>query len=184
MRRRKALKNIGIITAGLFFLPGCKDKLQLDWRTEGPIKFNEEQQNWIQVISEALLPKNELKLTTYESFPEFLSKMICFEKSPSEQQVFINGYNQCTLEMKELYDRNISDIQSSEIVTYFSNFIYSENPPSQSDPKQQLTWKDQKFFCQAIRQYSIDHLITSKEYQQDILNYQLIPVAYQACIPV
>lgn len=180
MRRRTALTNIGVISAGILLFPGCRDHLQLDWSQNKPLSLNEKQQIWIAAISESILPKSDLNLTTYESFPEFVTKMIRFDKSEHEQSSFVAGYNLCTQEIKNLFDNTVSEVQAEEIIQYFSNILEAE-ADSEMSPEQHQLLKDKQLFCAQIRRLSISHLKTSKEYQEDILKYKLVPEPYIAC---
>jgi hypothetical protein len=103
MKRRSALKGLSALAIGVTLFPSCSDQLALDPNiTEGLI-FSEKQSMWIETISDAILPKEGLNLTAFETFPEFVSKMIPFEKPAEDQIAFVRGYNNCTDEIREMF---------------------------------------------------------------------------------
>ena len=184
LNRRTALKNLGIIAAGMALLPSCANKLKLIYQEEAAIAFNESQSTWIKSISEAILPTEDLKLTTYESFPDFLAKMIDFDKKASEKQAFISGYNYCTDQISDRFAVTNNEGNPEDIITYFKEVFEGSQEKTELDEKQKKQLDDQAFFCREIRRYTIAHVTTSKEYQEDILEYKLVPDPYQVCVSI
>ena len=184
MRRRKAIRNIGIISAGLALLPSCGDRLLLAQVGEKAITFSDQQQIWLNALSEAILPKSDLTLTTYEPFPDFISKMITHLDQPEEQISFGHGYNNCTEEIRKLYNSNVEKITPEEIIDYFQSLLNQEDEQLDLDTEEGIKLRDTRYFSKKMRDLSIWHLKTSKEYQEEILEYKLIPDQWESCIPV
>ena len=188
MKRRTAIKNVSALVAGIALFPGCGDGLTIEFDTMERLEFGKNQKVWIEAMSEAILPKDGQSLTTFEELPDFVSKMIAFGKSRKEQKEFYNGYNLCTQDIKLIHDTEASELTPKQIISYFSSQLENEIPDIDESHDeiaiQQL--EDKKFFCQNLRGLIIDHLRTSKEYQEDVLEYKLAPGSdsYIACIEV
>ncbi len=181
MNRRTAIYSLATITGGMALFPACVDSLKLEITTGEKLFFNSNQSAWLEAISESVLPKGDLDLTTFESFTEFVSKMINFQKSGEQIDSFINGYNQCTKDIRKLYHSNIQMITPDQIVDYFSNII-EEELPQQFDPREEQNSIDKKYFCEEVRGLSIWHFTTSKEYQEEVLEFKMIPDPWEACV--
>lgn len=185
MKRRNALKGLSALTIGITLFPSCNDGLTLNI-SEGKIApFSKNQGIWINSISEAILPKGEDVITTYEPFPDYVFKMIHFDHSKKDQGSFFNGYNVCTREIKNLFDSKTDEISEEQIVDYFTSILKKEkiNTVELTELEQQNK-SDQILFCETLRAMAIKHYTTSKEYQEQVLEYKLVPESYQSCSEV
>lgn len=184
MKRRSAIKGISAIAIGISIFPSCSDGLALDREMPNGLQFSSQQSIWMEALSDAILPKDGLQLTTFETFSQFVAKMIPFEKTHEDQKAFVRGYNNSTNDIKEMFQSNVSKVTPEQIVSYFENILNNNLEVTTDDPEEKQKLADKSAFCQELRSLSIQHLISSKEYQEDILGYQLVPGFYNACVPV
>ena len=183
MKRRVALRNLAVISAGLTFFPACVNRLKLSLNDQGALQFSSDQSSWLMSMSEAICPKGARSFTNFEPFPDFVAKMVLHSKSEDDVKSFVSGYNACTAEIQKRSERSIENITAEEVVSYFEEILNVSNAPSELSEEEAEIWNTQKSFCQDLRGLSIWHLTTSKEYQEEVLNYQLVPSKYEACIP-
>ena len=188
MKRRTAIKSLSAIVAGIALFPGCSDGLTIEFDPTKNFEFDNNQGVWLEAISEAILPKNGQTLTTLEKLPDFVSKMIAFSQPDEDQLAFYSGYNLCTEEIKTLHEISASELTAEQIISYFSVQLENEIPEI-DETHDEITVQqieDKKFFCLSLRGLIIDHLRTSKEYQEDVLEYKLAPGSdsYMACVEV
>jgi len=187
MTRRTMVQSMSAIAAGIALFPGCGDGLHLDYLAENEISFNKNQSIWIEAMSEAILPKGGRTLTTYETLPQFVSKMMSFDNSTDEQEQtqFYSGYNLCTEDIKTLFEASTKNLTPEQIISYFDGQLKpKEDGPISTDVVKVDEQRDKTFFCQRLRRLAITHLRTSKEYQEEVLEYKLVPGSYQACVTV
>ncbi len=187
MKRRSAIRNISAIAAGIALFPGCSDGLKLSYEDGRELTFDDNQQVWIEAISEAILPKKDLTLTTFESFPEFVTKMISFSKSSEDQTRFVNGYNKCTEDIKTIYKTAADQVTPEQIVSYFEDQLKEDVIAAEKlDEDIIIDNTEKKMFCKNLRELAIKHLTTSKEYQEQIKEYKLVPGSgtFNACVEV
>lgn len=189
MKRRSAIKSIAIVTAGAALFPSCSDGLTIALAEGEKLSFTPNQQVWLEAISEALLPKGDKSFTTLESFPDFASKMLNFSTEAKDISTFVNGYNLCTEEMKNIYESGTKELSPEQIVAFFTTQLESpgEKEASElasSDPMLVEQTLAKTSFCQQIRGLAIEHLVTSKEYQEDYLEFKMVPDTYQACTTI
>jgi len=184
MKRRTAIKGLSTIAIGISLFSSCSDNLNLEHNISEGIQLNKDQGLWIESISDAILPKEGLQQTTFETFPEFVSKMIPFEKSAEDQKTFVAGYNLCTEDIKKMFESNVTKVTSVQIIEYFDNVLNNNTEVKNDNPEVDQQRGDKLAFCKEIRSLSIRHLTSSKEYQEEVLEYQLVPGFYNACVPV
>lgn len=186
MKRRTAIRSLGALAAGVALFPGCSDGLSINFDPSKNFTFDNNQRIWLDAISEAILPKDGLSLTTYEALPDFVSKMISFDKSEGDQARFYNGYNLCTEDIKNINKASTSELTPTQIVSYFKSQLENQETPKDValDEEMLRQAEDKKLFCQDLRSLVINHLRTSKEYQEDVLEYKLAPGSdsYTACL--
>jgi len=188
MKRRTAIKGISAMTASMILFSNCSDGLELVIEEGMDLRFSRSQSNWLDAIAEAILPKSDLALTTLETFPDFVTKMIPFNKSEEEQSAFISGYNHCTEDIKTIYDTAASKVTADQIISYFKDQLGDKkgivSTSGDQDPIVIKAKEDKKSFCQDIRNLAIQHLTTSKEYQEEMLEYKLVPGSFEACTAI
>jgi len=183
MKRRTAIKSLSLVAAGAALFPSCSDQLDLVLSPGQKLSFNQQQGVWLEAISDAILPKGDRVLTTFESFPKFISKMLTFSSSEEDISTFVNGYNLCTGDVKNIYDSDTKKIASEQIIEYFEQQLSPQGPLNNDvDDEAMKISAAKKSFCQKMRGLSIQHLTSSKEYQEEVLEFKLVPDTYQACL--
>lgn len=180
MQRRLALKSITTICLGVALLPGCQDQLFIDPLQATTLNFNSAQGKWIDALSEAMLPKKDITLTTFETLPEFIAKMIPFHSTSEDQQSFLNGYNVLTKEMSEEFDVAPDDLTSEQIISKFESILYGSKIEASTEEALK-NHADKTHFSTIMRELNILFVKTSKEYQEEVLEYKLVPGFYNAC---
>ncbi len=185
MRRRTAIKGISVLAAGVALLPSCSESLVLTHLPEEDLDFNTVQGTWLEAISEAILPKGDSPLNTLETFPSFVAQHLNVLAPAEDLTTFVNGYNLCTEEIASIYESDTDDISPSQIVSYFTDQLSMQKVATASpDDQTEVDEEPKKLFCETIRSLSIQHLVSSKEYQEDVLEYKLVPKKYQACTTI
>jgi len=185
MNRRRALQSITVIAAGAALLPSCTDSLILNLDPQTPLQFSANQSTWVKSISEAILPKGDRTLTTFEDFPAFVGKMIDFTSSQEDKSTFVNGYNLCISDLRNIYESDLDEVTPDQIITYFEEQLNTAIPEDENiDAVALQNQKSKKLFCEKLRGLSIQHLRSSKEYQEEVLEFQLVPEKYQACVNI
>lgn len=185
MNRRSAVKSMTVLGVGISLFAGCTDHLILSDDLQQGLTFNPSQRQWIDAISEAILPKSDLTTTTFESFTDYVAKMVAFRLTPEEQLSFVNGYNLCTTDIQGMYDVSTRDIDPEQIITFFKTVVDLDLTSASGYSDVALAEAaDKIFFCKQIRSMSIEHLTSSQEYQEGVIHYQLIPGYFHACVPI
>src|SRR5215510_2325371 len=91
MKRRHAIRQIAIITAGVVFIPACKstDKSPIPLKN---FSLTESEQDLLSELTETILPKtNTFPGAKDLKAPEFVLTMVDDCLKPEDQKTFTNG---------------------------------------------------------------------------------------------
>ena len=185
MRRRSALKSISVLAAGAALFPSCSESLVLTPLPGENLALNSSQSTWLEAVSEAVLPRTDKTWTTQEAFPRFVTQYLNLLAPAEDLTTFVNGYNLCTEEMSSIYESEAGKASPAQIISYFRDQL--RDPVTETAPVDEITELNvaaKKLFCETIKDLSIQHVVSSKEYQEDILEFKLVPSKYQACVTV
>ena len=165
MRRRLAIKKIGIIVGGVSFLPyACSNEQQLLYPNLTPY-LKSKQLELIGLISNLILPKDDSTFPTKESRKEFILTMINDCYSESNTKKFIASFQSFESSIIEFYKKSFFDLSFNEQM----NFLTSEYESKSNS----------LFFLDTLKNYSILHFETSENYMLDYLKLEFIPGRYE-----
>ena len=125
IRRRKALKNIGLITGGILTLPyNCSFETQIRYSNFPLLKKKE--QDLIADICDVILPTDFNNFPTVETRKHFVLTMIndCLDnENRIEFSTGLNSFQNEILEVKKIHFQDLSLDEQNNIV---ANFIDNE----------------------------------------------------------
>ncbi len=170
IRRRKALKNIGLITGGILTLPyNCSFETQISYSNFPLLKKKE--QDLIADICDIILPTDFNNFPTPETREHFVLTMIndCLE---NEKRIeFSVGLNSFQNEILEVKKNNFHDLSLDEKNNIVANFIDNEK-------------SEIGIFLNYLKHYSLIHFETSENYMINYLNYEFMPGRYDGGVKV
>ena len=170
MTRRESLQTLAVATAGSLFLAGCTEADAITFLVDGKLKLNERHLNYIETISESILPFKHLgdKVTSPTTF---ITTMINDGLNEEDVLKFTTGFDQFKLLVKEnkvkIKEKNKDDI----LALVKSNIESAE------------IHEELEFFMNSMKSLSVRHLKNSQLYQEKVLEYKLVPERYDGCIP-
>lgn len=174
MKRRTAIRNIVIISAGASLLPSCTatDNSSLQLKN---IPLTGSQENMLAELAETIIPKtgNFIGAKDLKSHV-FLLTMMDDCTSPEDQKFFSDG-------MKAFEDA---------CKKKFNAAFVKCTPQQRNDLlKEMETIKDQKDaaakFYKTTKRYTVQSFTSSKEYLLDVRKWQMVPGSnFKGCVPV
>lgn len=165
MKRRVALKNIGLIVGGITVLPySCSNEQELLYANLTPF-LKSKQFELIGLISSIILPANEPRFPTNESRQKFVLTMINDCYSETNIKKFIASLQYFETKTIESYNKSFLELSDNEKI----NFLDSEYK----------TKGESLFFLESLKNYSILHFETSENYMLDYLNFEFAPGRYE-----
>ena len=170
IRRRKALKNIGLITGGILTLPyHCSFEPQISY-SNFPL-LNKKEQDLIAAICDIILPTDFNNFPTLETREHFVLTMIndCLD---NERRIeFSVGLNSFQNEIFEVKKNNFHDLSLDEKNNIVAKFINNEK-------------SEIGIFLNYLKHYSLIHFETSENYMINYLNYEFMPGRYHGGVKV
>ena len=174
MRRRTAIRNIAIITAGAAFLPACRNAGTPGIALKN-ISVSGQGQHMLAELAEAIIPKTSNYPGAKElKSHEFILTMIDDCTSPEDQEKFIEGL--------EAFDKLSHDKFGQKFTGYTSeqkNLLLSDIERKRDIPEDAL-----KFYV-TVKGYTLQSFTSSKAYMIDVKKYRMAPGAgFKGCVPV
>ena len=170
IRRRIALKNIGLITGGILTLPyNCSFETQISYSNFPLLKKKE--QDLIADICDIILPTDFNNFPTMETRKHFVLTMIndCLDnENRIEFSAGLNSFQNEILEVKKIHFQDLSLDEQNNIV---ANFIDNEK-------------SEIGVFLNYLKHYSLIHFETSENYMINYLNFEFMPGHYNGRVKV
>ena len=164
MLRRVALKNISLITGGVFFLPYSCD-LNSDFNYSNFPKLKRKEKQLLNSICEVILPSDKINFPTSENRGHFVLTMLndCLDKDQRDK--FSSGLEAFQLALSSVGKKEFNDIIPNEQEIFIlKNF--EENKDNI------LT------FLEYLKQFSLLHFETSENYMKKYLKFEFMPGRY------
>lgn len=171
MKRRRALRNIVILSSATAWLPSCCYDPQVEVYERIPIKYSE--RKFFDGLVEALLPTATTGLSSPESSSNFILTVLNDCHSSSDIQKFVEGLR----EVRGFVRQNLqADSISSNSKESSQLFDFFSNPAEHS--------ASVKYFYDTTRNLAIEHFTTSEYYMKNVLKWEFAPGYFNGCIPV
>jgi len=174
MKRRTAIRNVVIISAGAGLLPSCMQESSSSIPLKH-ISITGSQEQILAQLTEAIIPKtknfigaNDLKAH------EFMLTMIDDCVSPEEQKVFTEGL------------KDFDKLSHDKFGKAFSSFTPEQKRSLIADieGKKDIAENVQKFYG-TVKRYTVQSFTSSEKYMLDIRKYKQTPGGdFKGCVPV
>lgn len=170
MKRRVALKNIGLISSGIFLLPQCNFSDEKVSIILNKLNISVEQENVLRAISETLIPEDNLPGATSLKAHSFVWIMVddCFSKK--EQHSFINGLELFQTFVIQKSDKTFSNLKAQEKLDLLTE-LYLETDLEE----------DLQTFLQEVKYFTIQGYMLSEYIMTEVMPFQLVPGSYELC---
>jgi len=168
MKRRQAIQNILIGSAGLLWLPSCEFN---NFPQLSNMLLEKEDFQLLQAFQEIILPQLYTKEYTDESPLGYTLTVIdqCYELADIEQ--FMNGFAIFKAKIGEHPEPFFERPESAHMAWF--------------EALQEATDQDDYFyFLETTKALTIEHFTSSEYYQTQYLKYQFVPGPFGGCIPV
>ena len=159
MKRRTAIRNVVLMSAGAALLYACKEKAATVTLKSFPITGTEE--DVLNELTEMIIPKTDFIGAKDLKTAEFILLIADDCMSPEEQKRFTSG-------LKTFADKGFAKMSAGEKKDFISKLD-----------------GDAKSFFETVKDATIWNFTTSQEYLAQVKNITtLIPPKFQACVPV
>lgn len=179
MNRRNVIKNLGLFTGGMIFLPSCDFSDQKVSIVLNKLQITIEQEKLVDALISTLIPEGDIPGGKSLKVTNFVWVMVddCLETE--KQNSFINGLN--------LFDAKVKDHQNKpydELTSEKRELILKEMLKLKDDADDQVSSNevsDIKNFLNTSKYYTILGYKQSEYMMTEIMPYKLVPGSYGLC---
>ena len=171
MDRRKAIKNLAIVSGGLITLPQWMVSCGISDTNIHQTSFSTAEQKILASVTDTIIPAGNSIGALSVGVDKFLQKLIddCYEKDVQDNvKAQLKSLEESA---KALFKKSFSDCTQAQREELLLKLSVSEN-------------KDEKEFFDLIKSETIRGFNTSQKVMQDYLGYKVAPGHYYGCIDV
>lgn len=187
MERRKAIKNTALFIGATLsssalssLMQSCKQQDRLSWT---PVFFSEDQALVVSELAETILPKTETPGAKDLNVDIFVDLMCKKYLGPDDQEHVMKGYDHFTGVCDTLHGKSFVDMDSSGRAKVIERMEQDSNRFNPSIWGSPLGKQEPLDFYRRIKQFTLMGYYTSEEIGKNVLKFDPIPGAFQACIP-
>ncbi|MEM7370232.1 MAG: gluconate 2-dehydrogenase subunit 3 family protein [Bacteroidota bacterium] len=171
MKRRQAIQNIALLSAGFALLPACNFE---QWPELDNIPLEPDHKKLMTWLTETILPtKGEPVIVTPEPAAHFVLTMVddCFETEDLQEYVEgMNGFLQALITADKA---SVQDLKPEESYSLLMSFVEDDSIP-----------KAQRFFIQKTKQLTVRHFTSSEYFMKNHLRFEFVPGRFNGCVQV
>jgi hypothetical protein len=171
MDRRKAIKNLAIVSGGLITLPQWMVSCGLSYSAVHQTSFSIVEQKIMESVTDTIIPAGNSIGALSVGVDKFLQKLIddCHEKDVQENiKTQLKGLEESA---KTTHKKSFAECKQPEREALLLKFSRSEN-------------KSEKDFFNLIKSETIRGFNTSQKVMTEYLGYKVAPGNYYGCIDV
>ncbi len=198
MNRRKALKGLGLSMGYAIAAPTAISILQSCSRKEESwtsVFFTEDEKHMVKHLVDIILPVTDTPGGLDLNLPQFVDMMCNDTLKESDKELFHQGSGSFAYEYQQRFKKDLGKSNREDMKQLFS--LYFDLDQEEQDQVKLLlsrsvenvSEKDMKNFTiykflLTVRSLSLLGYFTSEKIGKEVLNFDPIPGAYKACIPV
>lgn len=167
MKRREAIQNIALLAVSITLVPACNFE-------QGPVYNNvpleKGQRTLIDLLTNALLPKEGTEITTPESTTDFLLTMLNDCTAPEDINKFLLGLKEFQEKVKTTYSTSFKKLDKDKQIELFKSI--GEGPEISENIKH---------FFDTTLGMSRWHFTSSEHYMKTYREFEFAPGRYIGC---
>jgi hypothetical protein len=179
MNRRKALKNLGLITGGILLLPSCNFSDEKVSIILNKLQITVKEEKLLQEIVATIIPEGEIPGARSLEVPNFVWVMIDDMLSNKKQKSFMNGLKMFDPMVKEQKKSSFIDLSENDRLSILKDIL--EGNIKEDKPENKKDMKDIRNFIKAAKYYATWGYTQSEYIMTEIMPYQLVPGIYGSC---
>jgi hypothetical protein len=174
MKRRTAIRNAVLVSAGAAFLHACQDKATIALKH---IPLTGAEEDLLTELTETIIPKTEFPGAKDLKTADFVFTMADDCLGPDDQSKFSSGM--------KAFDDLCKTKMGSRFVKLSKEKRYELLGMIEADREGKEVGEDVRWFYRAVKSETIENFSSSQEYLAQVKNITtLIPPKFVACVPV
>ena len=183
MKRREALKNIGLTTGFVIATPGLVSLLQsctTDADKWIAVHLSGDQGLILQKMVDVFLPKSEaLPSATEVNVPEFIDLFYGTAMDDKEQASIKTAFNGMIAQLKTDYSEDMNQVTEENIKEYLDKYLLvkgQDDEERMANPTSEDMTKNE--FLNTMKWAAINAYVTTEQIGENVLAYDPIPTQY------
>ena len=176
MNRRKALKNLGLITGGIFMLPSCDFSDEKVSIILNKLQITVKEEKLLQEIVATIIPEGEIPGARSLKVQNFIWVMIDDCLPEKKQNSFMNGLKLFDNHVQQLRNSSFISLTENDRLTVLKDLL---NKNDKSGEKSDL--RSIRRFIKAVKYYGTWGFMQSEYIMTEVMPYQLVPGSYGSC---
>lgn len=168
MKRREAIQNIFLLSAGMALMPSCQ------FEESGPVYANvpleKGQRTLMNLLTNAILPREGTEIKTPESTTDFILTMLNDCTSPEDIQKYLTGMKEFTQNIQEIYNTSFKKMETEAQLTLFEDLGKSEKMTDNA-----------KHFFNTTSWLTQRHFRSSEHFMTNYQDFEFAPGRYIGC---
>lgn len=172
MRRRNAIKKIGLAAGGIFLLPSCNFSEEKAAQVIEEFQINPSQKDLLKYLISAIIPKDNLPGAEDLKVENFVWIMLKETFGKASQTSFIAGLNQFSKKIEKDKAKTFTKLSQDEKVAALYE-LDAEIDKGDVD--------DLHYFIEVSKKLTIQGYLQSEYIMTEIMPYQLVPGGHGNC---
>lgn len=182
MRRRTALKQLGVLATAAMVLPSCVGKESV---TQATIALNKisitgNQEKLLAAVAECLIPKTDTPGAGELNIHHFALRMIDDCTEPADQQKIMKGLAQFEAAFDEKYGKSFDEATKEEQQQFLKDVQADKIVPVLKDGEENSI----KDFYHAYRGRTIQGYLGSEYVMTNVFGYNMIPGRFDGAVEI
>ena len=176
LNRREAIKKAAYVMGGALTAPtiagimkGCAPTMEPNWK---PDYFSKEQAVTIMELSECILPATDTLGAKDLGVPRYIEEMVAVIYNRKNRESFMSGLQVFNKKVDDLFGKRFEELTDEQK----NQVVHEEN--------EKLRTASERGWFYTMKELTITGFFTSEYGATKILQWQLVPVQWNGCIPV
>lgn len=180
MNRRKALKNIGLLTGGIVLFPACDLSKENVSRVMNKLKVTETEEALLANLADTMIPESEIPGALALNVSDFVWVMVDDCLDPELQGSFMTGLGQFKKRFREISGSDFDSSEQSEKVRGL-NAMVQKDPQGDDAVDGNDSIDDVTNFVEITKWFAIQGYTQSRYVMTEVMPYALIPGKFPQC---
>lgn len=180
MERRQVLKELAILTGGIFLVPSCDFSKEDILKAYKNLKITESDKQLLDKICGVIIPSGSVvKGADDLAVVDFVLVMTndCYEEKT--QHTFLHGLRSIEAISKELTGKKLSNQSQDESVDFIQSVIGGKVKGADEQGMRDLT-----YFLNTTKVLTIEGFMTSEYVMTEIMPYELVPGSFKGKVKI
>jgi Gluconate 2-dehydrogenase subunit 3 len=179
MKRRIALKQLGLMTAGAMLIPSCVKQITQASIPLKNIVVNGDQEALLAEIAETIIPATDIPGAKALNAHRFILRMVDDCQDKESQQQFVTGLSQVDAAIKQKFNKSFEECSTDERKKFLLDLEEKNKKAEDNDKKEDLP-----AFYSLTKRYSVQAFLGSEYVMTNVLVYNMIPGKFQGCVEI